>query len=62
MHLLVSYMGFWGFGFFFFLVNLIPSDDVYTLFPYVYRNLHGYFALFFIGVSLVLVDNGLHLA
>ena len=46
----------------FFILNLIPSYQLYGLFKQVFGYLVCYFALLFMSGALVLVDNGLHLA
>ena len=46
----------------FYILNLFTFTEIYLLFNFVFIHSLWYMALFFIGVSLVLVDNGLHLA
>lgn len=46
----------------FWFLNLWQFTDIYMLFNYVFHHPLCYFALFFIGISLILVDNGLNLA
>lgn len=45
---------------FYWIVNLIPSDELYKEFKDLYLHENFAFALFFMGVSLVMVDIGLH--
>jgi hypothetical protein len=45
---------------FYWLVNLVPSDPLYGEFKDLFYHDNFAFALFFMGVSLVMVDIGLH--
>ena len=45
---------------FYWLVNLVPSDALYGEFKDLFLHENFGFALFFMSVSLVMVDIGLH--
>ena len=45
---------------FYFVINLYPGIDIYRMFSDIFKHNNFAFSLFFMGVSLVMVDIGLH--